>query len=834
MFRRIGESLKTYSGIARESKRSEQKLDDILPYIGFIDNRYDIPIILLKDGTVVTLFEISGIDYEQLSQEEKNSLSEVVKVAFLQLEEGFSLTNYFDRDKIDLFPLERSGDSPEIIKYIQGKKEDYWKRLASGCYNGRIYCSLAYNGARGKKIPLSSMFFERQLFSFSEKEIDQKVDLLYQGLLSVKSAFKKFGFFMLNKNESFAALYKMINFSPVPGFRDSIDLNSQLAHNSLIFEDDMFRSGNGSFCRIISVKYLPEHSFPLYFERLYELKTRFIIKQSFRVVGFSKIEKNIKSNQNIARSVATVDKSSEHYVNEVDDFLSDVKIHRENLIRWNLSILIIEESEESLNEKSAELITILKEIGSFGMAERFNLKYSYFSMLPGNDRLNARTSLIMSGNAADFFSAYLLFRGDRKPVDYFRDRNSGIFSYDPFTGRENAWHMAITGPTGGGKSFMVNKILLSGLAKNPRIYVIDLSGSFSEFFDFLKEEMPEETSILKVSGEEINFSFNPFLIDDLNKDVTDKKIKFCEGLLKIMIGKNLINEGNRIVLTDTLKQFFLQFRSILRNMSDRVSPPPLDILIPILEQKSDSKAIPDALRYWQEGRRGAMFNSGKDTVMQAKYIYFDIRDMEGSEEEMEAIVYTIFNKIYNDIGQDENAGSYKILIMDEAHRYLKNSEFSFWIDLLIRTGRHFKLLVGIVTQSINDLICDDAWSTGVINNLKQAFFFSGQKNIENSFAKLQMNESVVELYNSMRDSEREFLYWSSKGIRRVLSPKTDPYTYWLATTHPDERILRKKVKEELCGGDTKKTIEVCVTETLDCTDTTERVEKLNSLLSGDN
>jgi len=339
---------------------------------------------------------------------------------------------------------------------------------------------------------------------------------------------------------------------------------------------------------------------------------------------------------------------------------------------------------------------------------------------------------------------------------------------------------------------------------------------------------------LKVSGEEINFSFNPFLIDDLNKDVTDKKIKFCEGLLKIMIGKNLINEGNRIVLTDTLKQFFLQFRSILRNMSDRVSPPPLDILIPILEQKSDSKAIPDALRYWQEGRRGAMFNSGKDTVMQAKYIYFDIRDMEGSEEEMEAIVYTIFNKIYNDIGQDENAGSYKILIMDEAHRYLKNSEFSFWIDLLIRTGRHFKLLVGIVTQSINDLICDDAWSTGVINNLKQAFFFSGQKNIENSFAKLQMNESVVELYNSMRDSEREFLYWSSKGIRRVLSPKTDPYTYWLATTHPDERILRKKVKEELCGGDTKKTIEVCVTETLDCTDTTERVEKLNSLLSGDN
>jgi len=812
---------RTYESITARLKKEEQKLDDILLFIDFLDNGYDLPIILLKDGSLLLLFEISGVDYEQLSPEERVALSEKVKFAFLQLDEEFTVSNYLDRDINELFPLEKSGEAPDVIKYVQEKKQKFWNTISVKSHSNRIFCSVRYYDSHKKEVPLKGLFFEKQLFNFSEKELNEKITKFFHGYMIVKSALKGFGFFPLDKQESFSVLYKMINFAAPPAYRKNLQLNIQLAHSAYTFNGDSFITGTGISGKIISIKYLPEESFPIYFERLYDLNIRFVIKQSFRTVDFSRMERNLKGNQNIARSLSSIDKSSQHYVGEVDDFISEIQVNREKPVKWNLSILLISKDRAYLDEKVYEVLSLLREIGSSGMTEMFNLKSALFGMLPGHERLNGRCSTILTSNVGDLFSAYLLYRGDRDPVDYFKDRTSGIFSYTPFTSRENAWHMAITGPTGGGKSFMVNKILLSSLIKEPRIYVIDLSGSFSEFFDFLSEELPEETSVLKVTKNEINFSFNPFLIKDLDGEIPEQQMKFCEGLLKIMIGSNLINEGNRIILTDTLKQFFLQYKSILRNLRGRVPSPPLDILIPVLEQNSSVREIQDALRYWKEGRRGQLFNSGKDSVSSAKYIYYDIRDMEGSGEEMAAIIYTIFNKIYSDISNPEFETNPKILIMDEAHRYLKQKEFSFWIDLLIRTGRHFKLMVGIVTQSINDLICEEEWSTGIVNNLKQAFFFSGQKNIEDSFLKLQMSENHIDLYNGMSDSLREFLYWSSKGIRRILTPLTDPYTYWLATTNPDERILRKKIKSELFNGDTKRTIEAFVRETEGCEDSAD-------------
>lgn len=834
MIEKFKESLSTYGSLISELRKNEQKLDDILMYTDFIDNRFNLPIILLKDCSVMLMFEISGVDYEQLSEEDRNSLSENVKLSFLQLESGFTLSNYLDRDINKLFPLEKGIDVPPVIDYVQNKKQEFWDNISSKSYINRIFCSLRF-GNSGKREPhLKGLFFERQLFNFSKKEIEESVEKLFHGYMTVKSSFKKFGFSILEKDEVFSLLYKMINFSEPPTYRSDMKLNIQLAQSGYTFEGDLFNKEGEMFGKIVSIKYLPEESFPIYYERLYNLNIRFVIKQSFKVVNFSKMERAVKSNQNIARSLSSIDKSSEHYVGEVDEFLNEIKINREKPVKWNLSILLLADDINYLNEKVYETKSLLKEIGSTGMNEKFNLKNAFFGMLPGHELLNGRFSTILTGNAGDLFSAYLLYRGDRNPVDYFRDRTSGIFSFTPFTSRENAWHMAITGPTGGGKSFMVNKVLLSSLVKDPRIYVIDLSGSFSEFFDFLSEELPNDTSVLKVSKNEVNFSFNPFLISDPEKEITEQQMKFCEGLLKIMIGSNLINEGNRIILTDTLRQFFLQYRSILRNLRGKNATPPLDLLIPVLEQNSSVREIPDALRYWKEGRRGKMFNSGKDTVLSAKYVYFDIRDMEGSGEEMSAIIYTIFNKIYSDISNPNFETNPKILIMDEAHRYLKQNEFSFWIDLLIRTGRHYKLLVGIVTQSINDLISEEEWSEGIVNNLKQAIFFSGQKNVERSFEKLQMNENLIDLYNGMSDSNREFLYWSAKGIRRVLTPLTDPYTYWLATTNPDERILRKKVKESLFPGDTRKTIEALVRETACCEDSVEaRVSVINDYLSSE-
>ena len=50
-----------FRDLLREIQCHEQKLENVLLYVDFIDSH--LPVILLKDGSVLILFEVSGVDY---------------------------------------------------------------------------------------------------------------------------------------------------------------------------------------------------------------------------------------------------------------------------------------------------------------------------------------------------------------------------------------------------------------------------------------------------------------------------------------------------------------------------------------------------------------------------------------------------------------------------------------------------------------------------------------------------------------------------------------------------------------------------------------------------
>ena len=62
-----------FRDLARDINRHEQKLENVLLYFDFID--HDVPVILLKDGSLLVLFQLAGLDYEGLSEDEKEQFS---------------------------------------------------------------------------------------------------------------------------------------------------------------------------------------------------------------------------------------------------------------------------------------------------------------------------------------------------------------------------------------------------------------------------------------------------------------------------------------------------------------------------------------------------------------------------------------------------------------------------------------------------------------------------------------------------------------------------------------------------------------------------------------
>ncbi len=822
-----------FRDLLKDIHKVEQKLENVLLYVDFLD--HPLPIILLKDGSLLILFEISGVDYEGLSEEDKQQFSYYSRTALEQLPDegnGFMLSNLLVRATPDTIPLKQNPSAHPLIQYVHDKKQSFWDKTIQESFGNRIFCGLRYFNPRKREAPWSLLIQEGKTFQFYLDQLRSSVERLKQAHHTLASACARFGFRELDRQEAFSALYELVNFSQAPAYRPDLSLNAQLAHSRYLFRpnEEYVVINDSDYCSLIGIKYPPPSSVAMYLRRFYELDFPVVLRQSLGFCNKQRLYKDQDFNVPIAQALSTISDTNLHYIEEVRQFRRRIENEKELPLWWHLSILVRAKNRETLRIRRAQVIGLLKEIGSFGIPERRNLKAAFLSILPGHDRLYLRRSLIATANAGDLLSFSILYRGDADPVDYLQDRLHGVFAYNPFTKREKAHHRAICGPTVGGKSFFVIKDILSHLIVNPMVWVVDLSNSYGDLFALLKEEMPSETAILRVSRRDTSFHFNPFLVEDPLAPVPEEQFEFCMGLLKLMVGKELRTPANEMAIRKGLEEFFNAYRILLRNQRDARPLPPISLLANIMEMELHQGALASAFQLWTVGRRGELLNSGRDTLKTARYCYFDLRDLEGEQELRTALVYVIFSKIYRDIADEGLRSIEKRFVLDEAHRYITDEAFSYPISLIARTGRHWNIMLDLITQSLNDL--DDPsqpWSKAIIGNLKQAFFFAGQKDVEHSFRKLLMTDHHIEQYRKLDPAQYEVLYWSAGGLRRILRPVTDPYTYWLATTDVRERSVKRLMKE-LHGGSVKSIIEELVRLTGHCRTTDERLAILEPYL----
>jgi type IV secretory pathway VirB4 component len=816
-----------WTDIVRDRRRKAQKLDDMIQYIDFLpDNK--LPIIWLKDGSLLILFRLEGLDYEALPEEERNDYSHFTQSAFGTLPNegaGFMLSNLLIRDTPKLVPLKENPQMAPTIQDARNRKQAFWEALVPRSFSNRVLCGLRYFPVNRKPAELLTLIREHKVHEFNIKQFSSAVEQIEQGFIALSKGLDRFKFCALDRKESFAALYEIINFSDAPAYRPDMSLNAQLAHSRYSFPKgkEYFVVNETEYMSLMGIKYLPPASVAMYLRRFYELGFPLIMRQAIGFVNKEKLFKKQDFNLPIATALSRVDTTNLAYAEEIMNFRQRVEQNKELPVYWHFSVLVRAKDEETLRNRRAEVSALLKEIGSFGMVENENgnLELGVISIWPGHDRFYARHSLILTGNAADLFSAYVLYPGDANPVDYLQDRLHGIFSYHPFTQRESAHHRAICGPTAGGKSFFAIKDLISHLIENPMVWIIDLSASYLDLFELLQEEMPSDTAIMRVSREESSFAFNPFLLDNPREPVSDKQFDFCMGFLKLMAGQQFNDAISQETMEKALKEFFASYRGLLANLRGNHAPAPLTILADMLKNETETRGLAAAFSGWTKGRRGKLFISGRDTIQKARYCYFDLRDLEDEPELTKAIVYVIFSKVYRDITDERVRSVQKRFILDEAHRYIADPAFSFWIEQIIRAGRHWNIMMDLITQSINDL-----QSNAILTNLKQGFFFPGMPNIEDSFAKLQMTKYHIEQYKKLNPSRYEVFYWSQGGLRRQLRPLADPYTYWLATTDANEREMKRRMKER-CGN-VHDAIDELVKITKHCQSNRERVSTIKT------
>ena len=209
-----------FRDLARDINRHEQKLENVLLYVDFMD--HELAVILLKDGSLLVLFQLAGLDYEGLSEDEKEQFSHYARVALEQLPDegaGFMLSNLLIRDTPQLMALRKNPEAHPLIQFLQARKQDFWDDLVTRSFGNRILCGLRYFHPKKTEPPWESLTRENKLFRFYRDQLKTSVQKLEQGFVALASGLRRFGFQPLDRERSFEALYGLVNFVRAPAYR---------------------------------------------------------------------------------------------------------------------------------------------------------------------------------------------------------------------------------------------------------------------------------------------------------------------------------------------------------------------------------------------------------------------------------------------------------------------------------------------------------------------------------------------------------------------------------------------------------------------------------------
>jgi hypothetical protein len=804
------------------------------------------PLIVCKDGGLMALYRMDGLDPEPLGGDGLAGASASLRRAFDVLNPA-SLEGEWKRGTWEVQNIftRAEGAAPTIapptrdsaaLRYLCDATNAYWRQKT--VFHDEILWVFKYIPRFREKRTLSwpvwrlrnaqtEVLLKLEDLRAEARMVRRVLRVIEENLLAFTTRRPKMGFGLkpLNEEESFVALWRQVNrrwTSPGP-LRADLPLLVQVASSERDNTSEQYRI-EGRLTKVLTWKVPPAESIAYLFARLQnEVRFPLTLAQTFRALDFAQIGRGISRLANFAGALAGKHRESALYHAEAQDFLTSVRTENACPFNWYFTVIVQGDTLAELEDRTAKLGTQMKLMGSGDvLEERANRVLAELSTLPGNGQYGLRLNRVTSRQAGDLAMAYRLSPGDKAPFLLFGDRKGGVFSYSLFSRREPSWNKAVLGLPGSGKSMLMNAFLLGNAMFESQGYVIDKGNSFGPIFELLAQEMPNEVAVMRLRGGE--FRFNPFPLvwaleerarqvatgehrmvleggEQLSCPVEDARL-FFESWLDCLVGqKRGLEPAEKNRLDRALKGedgkggFFRDFEnqasSYLRARRAKVGgrpPRPLSALLTHL--KNEAPEFVPAVELWTRAPRDRFFDSGTDSVANAKYLYFELSGLEDDELLAVPFVSALMGTIWRRIQNPRAIKERKAVIIDEAWSFLAHPAFFRLVEDMFRTIRKFNGLVTLSTQSPKDVKDGDARK--LLQTMSEVFLYRGFSEPDFMENDLHLTAHHQKLHESLREDDevREVFYVSKNGLNRVLSVEISPALYWYATTDGEDKHWR--------------------------------------------
>lgn len=495
------------------------------------------------------------------------------------------------------------------------------------------------------------------------------------------------------------------------------------------------------FAGLVSIKEYSPATAAGMLDGFLQLPFEFIISQSFE---FENRQVNINRMQLKQRRMMQAEDVAISQVAEISDALDMAMSGHVAFGPHHFTVLCFEENLQVLEKNLSLAIAEMVNVGINPIREKFMMEMAYWAQLPGNFEYIARPSKINTLNVASFASQHNYPTGSiannhwGDAVTVF-DTSSGTPYFFNFHLRD-VGHTTIIGPTGSGKTVLMNFLCAQAQKFNCRMFFFDKDRGAEIFIRALggKYTIIEPSKPCK---------FNPLHLPDTPEN-RNFLAEWLQALLTVHDEPFTAEDVERVNEAIVGNYKLTKKDRMLRNIA-----PFLGIEGP--------NTLAGRLKMWHSGGAySGMFDNAEDMVdfSQGTSFGFEMGEVLKEGVGLQPALLYLFHRISLSLD-----GTPTIIVLDEAWALIDNRIFASRIRDWLKTLRKLNGMVIFATQSVEDATNSAISETLIQQTATQIFLPNPKATIEYRQA-FMISEREFNLLKSTDPGSRFFLVKQGRDV----------------------------------------------------------------------
>jgi type IV secretory pathway VirB4 component len=371
--------------------------------------------------------------------------------------------------------------------------------------------------------------------------------------------------------------------------------------------------------------------------------------------------------------------------------------------------------------------------------------------------------------------------------------------FSPFDASLGDANMLIMAKSGGGKTFMVQLLLLMLGRLGTQISILERGDSYRPLVELMGGRVIE----VNLDGNE---TLNPWDLPQGERAPSKEKIAFLKNLTRHMIGDapgadtTLVDNVISDAIARTYKRVALRYANPVPTFSDL-----RDELAQWQDEEKMQRVIDEAklaavkLRTWTEkGIYSRLFDRHTNIRTENSWLFFNVEGLSSDAHLETAMSMLIANAMAD--RASGRTGQPSVTVLDECWSLLDSPVLAPEVVQLFRTARKRNSSVWGISQTLEDFVGTSQQprlhGPGIVKNANTKLIGQQPGDMSVLASQLHLNEvtlSVIKRFSSPqkgRWAEMLLVIGEKAETTQAVRLVPTPVDYWICTTYPRERAYR--------------------------------------------